>query len=676
MGGKSTKTYTVGYAYFLGLVYGFCSKIDEFVSFWKDGELVSTVNLTSAGSFSARTGDNSDISGSSYSDSTIRVYFGDQTEADSYLAAQTGSQIAYKNVAYMVFSGFIGDNVSSAPSYGAVVRRTNLIDGWANQNINGDCNPAVALYYILTSLAGYSEDAVDATNFKACAQTLYNEGFGLSFKMKSAKEASDWCEEILKSIDGVLQVDYTTGKIKLKLLRDDYTLSACPAINESNSADVIFDRKSWEDTYSKITVTYVDRENSFTESSVTGINTATRLILGYEKAESYDYLGISTATNANIVLNRLFKKLSYPLATLKCTVSVAAFYGLNIGDVVQFSNDVLGISNMAIRITSIAADKEDDQSMEIEGVEDIFALGDMVVTSEQPSEWTPTDYTIGELLYYTVKNAKPEMSSDRAVIPIVVYPSGYVQTMSVKDGTTGAEVNVDGWGYATLKTAYPITDVLDLDTGFYITPIANIWNASGTRAGWQRLKFVAFIEDEQICYQYRQLQEDGSYYCDQIIRGLNNTAIVAHPVGAKVWFASSDANDIENLPIISPTPTITFTPKNFKNTGVTKSLSFAYDYSVETPYPPSNLQATRSDTTVTLTWRACVRLAGANYRNADNIVGGEDEGKTEGEWLITWSGGSATVSVPTFSREDASVQTYTVKSILNGYSSTSTSITI
>ncbi|WP_052435392.1 phage tail protein [Sulfurospirillum cavolei] len=676
MGGKSKKTYTVGYAYFLGLVYGFCSKIDEFISFWKDGELVSTVNLTGAGSFSARTGDNSDISGSGYSDSTIRVYFGDQTEPDSYLAAQTGSQIAYKNVAYMVFNGFIGDNVSAAPSYGAVVRRTNLIDGWANQNIGGDANPAVVLYYLLTKLAKYEEFVIDETNFKACAQTLYDEGFGLSFKMKSAKEASDWCEEILKSIDGVLQVDYANYKIKLKLLRDDYTLSACPEINESNSADVIFERKSWEDTYSKITVTYVDRENSFTESSVTGINTATRLILGYEKSESFDYLGISTAANANIVLNRLFKKLSYPLATLKCNVSIAMFSSLNVGDVVRFSNSVLGVENLAIRITSIAADKEDEQSVEIEGAEDIFALGNMVITSEQPSQWVAPDYTIGELLYYTVKNAKPEMSSVRAVIPIAVYPSGYVQTMSVKDGTTGADVEIESWGYATLKNAYPITDVVDLSTGFYVTPIANVWNASGTRAGWQRLKFVAYIEDEQICYQYRQLQEDGSYYCDQIIRGLNNTAIVEHPIGAKVWFASGDANDIENLPIISPTPTVTFTPKNFKSEGTTKSLSFTYDYSIEKPYPPASLQASRSGTTVTLTWRACVRLAGANYRNADNIIAGQDEGLSEGEWLVSWSGGSATVSSPTFSRDDATVLTYTVTSVLNGYSSASKTVTI
>ncbi len=163
---------------------------------------------------------------------------------------------------------------------------------------------------------------------------------------------------------------------------------------------------------------------------------------------------------------------------------------------------------------------------------------------------------------------------------------------------------------------------------------------------------------------------------DYVEAKINNTTITEHKAGAKVWFSPTDAKDIENLPIISPTPTLTFTPKNFKKARESKNISFNYDYSIETPYPPENILAKRENNIITISWDACVHLAGANYRNIDNIVAGEDEGKTEGQWLIEWEGGSTTVDKPIFSTEDASVHTYAITSILNGYLSLTRKITI
>ncbi len=674
-GGKGKKTYTVGYAYFMGLAFAIAAKIDELISFKMDGVTQASPALKqSGGSFVARTGKNSDISGSGQSTSSIRCFFGDQKDPDSYLSAKTGSPIAYKNIAYLVFRGFIGDNVRTVPNYSVVVRRTNVL-GWSHENINGDANPAHVLYYILTKMAQYSPDQLDSASFIACAKTLYDEGLGMSFTMSSAQEAKEWCEEILRTIDAVLPVDPSSGKVKMKLLRGDYRLSECLKIHEGNSHSVTLTRKSWEDTVSRITVKYTER-SSFAEASVSGVNTAARLILGYERAESIEYMGISSARNANIILNRLFKKLSYPLASLKCTVSQEEFSSLRVGDVISFSNTSLSISNMAFRVISLAGDKEDSQELEVEATEDIFSLGEMIITGDQPSEFVPPDFSIADLVHFTVREAKQEMADIRSLIPIAVFPEGFVQAIEVSDGMSGQTAEIQPWALGILTSSYPITKEID-EVGFDVSDVSGIWELSGTRAGLQRLKFVAYVGEEQIAFQFRSKNPDGSFRVSGIIRGLNNTTISHHPVGTKVWFASVDANEIQNLPIITPNPNLHFTPINFKRRGVTKSLSYQYQYSVETPYPPSNIKAHRDGALVQISWVPCVRLAGANYRNADNIVAGEEEGKSEGEWIVTWDDGNERiVPTPEFTLESQAETTYTIRSRLGGYLSSPQEIKI
>jgi hypothetical protein len=172
------------------------------------------------------------------------------------------------------------------------------------------------------------------------------------------------------------------------------------------------------------------------------------------------------------------------------------------------------------------------------------------------------------------------------------------------------------------------------------------------------------------------LQADGTYLIKDIIRGLNNTPITAHAKGERVWFATVDGNDMPILPIISPNPSIIFTPKNFALIGESVTVEHTYDYSVETPYKPVNVQAARDGNNITISWTPAKRLAGANYRNADNILAGEDEGEFEGRWKVTWSGGEAIVTDVKFTRTDAAAKTYNVISLLGAHWSSAVSITI
>jgi hypothetical protein len=679
-GGGKSGSYTVGYAYFLDLAYALCSKIDIFISFCIDGTPVTSPEyLTSGQEFSAKTGESAAVGGSGNRTSRIRVYFGTQTTADARMSAMSGAQIAYRNVAYIVMPQiFIGDNVRTAPNYSAIVKRTNLLQGWNYSDINGDANPAHVIYYILTQHAKMPPEMLDAASFQSAGHALFQEELGISMTMSGEHEAREWCEEILRTIDAVWTIDNVTGKIGLKLLRDDYDLNLIPEVTDTHTNNVSIERKSWEDVASRIVLKYTDRA-TFSEASVTGLNEAAKLATGYEKSQTIEYMGITNVKAANMVMSRLFQKLSYPLATVKFSISSMDFPSIKIGDVLRFSSTFFGVQNMAVRIIALGADKEDEQIVDVECVEDVFALGNMVITGNQPNEGIPTDLSIGEILYYDIKNAKQEMSTVRAVIPLVAYPAGFVQSVEAKDGLSGQAIEAANSLLGTLKENYNpnmvLDSAIDMGEGFVVTPVTDMWNIAGTYEAWTRLKYVAYIGDEQIGYRYRLLQADGTYIIREIIRGLNNTPISAHTAGERVWFATVDGNDMPILTIISPNPTITLTPKNFSLIGESVSLGHNYDYSVETPYPPANLKAIRNGNEITITWHPCKRLAGANYRNADNILCGEDEGEFEGRWIVAWSGGEAIVTEPKFTRTDATVREYGIKSIFGAHVSAAVKIT-
>ena len=635
--GSGSSSQVIGFAYFLGLAYALCTKVDELLEFRLNGDIGAKPNLKGCGSFSATTGRAQPTHGSGNSKSTIHFYDGTQKLPNEYLSAQTGESLAYKNTAYFVLNGFIGDNVRSAPNYSCVVKRTSLTN-WdkysgAFDEINGDVNPASALWYMLTSLIGLDKNVLDESSFINANKALVKEGLGISFVMSKPQEAKEWVQEILRTIDGVLCINPSSGKLTLRLLRDNYKQSDLKLINESNVANLKFKRKAWDETYSRVTVKYTQR-GSFSEASVSAINSATRKTLGFERAFSVEYMSITNASNANKVLTRLMRKLSYPLANLRFEVSSDEFKNLMVGDVLLFSNKALGVSDMSIRVLNIGSDKEG--SLSVEACEDVFALKNITITSVQDDLYKPIDLSIEELEYFGATESTIEMGDEMGVLPFMVKPKGFIQKMSVRDGLSGKSVDIKPWSLGVLSKDFEISEEMGDELNFEIDEITKLWEVKGTRAGWQRIKFTCLIDDEFINFQFRQSLGGGKWRVKTLMRGLSGTKISRHLKGAKVWFAPVDANDLITLPLIAPNTTLFYEVSNFAVKSEVKKLSFSHSGGGKYPYPPSNLKAFREGEKVILEWKNCVRLHGANYRNADNLIAGVDEGLNENKIIIKW----------------------------------------
>lgn len=643
MGKKKSKPQVIGYSYSLGIAMGLCEEVDELLEFRLDDDIVARPNLKTSGSFSAKTGKPSTSHGTSNPCSSVMFYDGKQTEPNAYLSAKTGFELIYKKLCYFLINGFVGDNVRSVPNYSCVVKRTSLdIDGYKEgAEIDGDINPAFAIYYMFVNLLKLDKRVLDINSFKTCAKRLHDERLGVSFKMTRANEAKEWVEEILRTIDAVMAINPNTGLLALRLLRDDYDIKQLAYANENNIKDLKFTRKSWDSTYSSVSVKFTDRDG-FKENSITAQNPAVKRTLGFERSQSIEYMAITSKTNAKKVLTRLMRRLTYPYATMKFSVSTDEFKHIGVGDVLLFSNEKLGVNNMKIRVTNVGGDSG-EQTIGIEAIEDVFALSHVNFTFEQESLYKPIDLNIGELKYYGALNAPIELGEELGVIPMAATPSGFVQKINVRDGAQGESIDLIPWAVGELIKDYALSDEIDDGNGFVIKELIPLWKVAASRAGWQRLKMTCAIDDELMNFQFRDDLGDGKWRVREIIRGLGGSKITPHKKGAKVWFAPVDANDLPTLTLISPNTTLYFKAQNYANESQTKEFKFSHSGEARRAYAPSNVWGERKGADVILHWRNCVRLHGANYKNPDNIVAGFDEGLQEGAVKIKWDGGELDV---------------------------------
>ena len=660
--GRKKKKQQVGFAYFMGIAYSLCSKIDSLVSFMIDDKKMCDDNPVPNGTgvFTAKTGIESEQYPSGNPYSRVHCYNGEQVIPDAYLTAKTGVPIAYRNTAYLVINGFIGDNVRSAPNYSVVAKRVKLgmLENREHEDINGSANPAAVLKYIFVKMLGLSEDALDAKSFDECGQALFNEPLGISFVMSESKEAKDWIEEILRTIDGALALDKSTGKIKMRLLRGDYKADSLALIDESKASGIKFVRKGWESCYSTLVVKFTDADKH-EENSISFMNPATREILGYDKNFKTSFMMIRDEKSLNGVLNRLVKKMCYPWASLRFSVSINDYPNLMVGDVYRFSNEKLGIYNMPIRIMGLGGDKEESGKIEVEATEDMYSLQiDKQVTQIGAAKAQSNDnYALiqNDIIIGAIK-APAELDELRGVYPLCAYPDGLAERAYCQDGSTGEKAVLDNSAVGILLDYIPVGQSVDLYTTFKIEQISKLWAVKATRAGWQRLKMSVAIDDEVMGYEFRKDLGGGKWQIGGLIRGIAGTPIQAHSKGAKVWFAPVDVNEIQTLSCVSLNPTLRFVLSNSRGQ-IEKTLKIELNDDNYKPYAPSNLQASRNGEKVSLKWRNRIKLGGANYRNIDTIPAGADEGRIDGYVVIEWSdeggaktatstGGSITLNAP------------------------------
>ncbi len=264
-----------------------------------------------------------------------------------------------------------GVPVVSAGNAGALVASLRAAFGQGP-----DMNPAHILRECLTNpdWGMGAQDADIGASFGAVADTLFNEGFGLSLIWQRDSSIEAFVSEVLDHIDATLYVDLRSGLWELKLIRADYDPATLPVFDETSVVDWgSLGRPAPGDLVNAVSLRYTDARTN-TTGAITLTDTALVQQMGAVIGTTVEYPGIRHQGLAVRVAERDLRALSAPLLTGEVVLQRRAD-SLRPGDVIALHSPRRGLDRLPVRISEI--DRGDGRAggIRVKITEDVFALG-------------------------------------------------------------------------------------------------------------------------------------------------------------------------------------------------------------------------------------------------------------------------------------------------------------
>lgn len=252
-----------------------------------------------------------------------------------------------------------------------------------------DMNPAHIIRECLTDPdwgMGYQDADIDDTSFMAAADTLYDEGMGMSLMWDTQTSIEEFIKLIVKHIDAALYVDRQSGKFVLKLIRADFDVNTLIVLDESNIDKIAdFSRPSFGELTNSVTVTYWNAETG-ADSTITVQDIALQQMQGASIGTSISYPGFTNSAIATRVAQRDLRTLSTPL--ISCTIYANRDAAdLNIGKCFRFTWPDYDVDDVVMRVTGIAYGDGKTNRIRLQCVQDIFSLPDVAFVQPSPPAW-------------------------------------------------------------------------------------------------------------------------------------------------------------------------------------------------------------------------------------------------------------------------------------------------
>ena len=392
----------------------------------------------------------------------VDVEFGqDDQGKNSYLMSQLGENIpSFRGILSLVLNQCYVTAMTRTPKpWWVRVKRAAARDWYAgtaeiagNADIpGGSANGAHIIYEALTNVdwgMGLSSAFIDDPSFRAAADILFAENFGLSLLLSRQTTSEEFIQNILSHINGVLYTDRQNGRFNLKLIREptQSELDNAVVINDNNIIEMTrFQRVSFAEMANEIIIRFrpqgSDQDKSLTFQDLSSIQAQRSTI-----SQTIDLVGVDNETIASRIGERELRQASTPLAKLTVTVNRDG-WNINIGDVIKYSNPRLGINEMVMRVFAIDYGTLENGEIRIEATEDVFSLPTTSYLVNQASEWSDPirapepaeDQIAKELTYWDIqRNFRP------GDISALVEDSGYAH-MIVTEPVGISTTNYQFW---------------------------------------------------------------------------------------------------------------------------------------------------------------------------------------------------------------------------------------
>jgi hypothetical protein len=458
-----------------------------------------------------------------------------------------------------------------------------------------DMNPAHIVRECLTNTIwglGYSASDVDDTSFTKVANTLYDEGFGLSFLWESSTTIDDFIMEVLRHVDGMLYQDLSTGKFKLALARDDYELANLGTFDDSSIIEVTeFTRGAFGEIPNQVCVRYHDRANnkdaSVTVQDIAMIERQNGAVIGI----TADYKGICDPALANWVAARELRQSTAMLASMTITCNRTMGH-LSPNDVFLLNWPPLGISNLPVRIFQANYGELADGKITFKVVEDIFKAASALYAQPTGTKWTDpvpppiaaTNRLLIEAPYWTLARGGIVADSDSAYLVVAaVRPSsgskGY--TLLVSDTHGGDFTDRGDFGWTPSATVPAMTQSCN-DVTLNMSAMLDLDQVA--------VGSVVQIDNELLAITAIDIA-NGTI---TLARGVLDTVPASHSIGARVWFLEAVSAFVNREYVTGETPdaqVLTITGQGVLNpASASIDCATAFNQRQARPYAPGNVR--------------------------------------------------------------------------------------
>lgn len=405
-----------------------------------------------------------------------------------------------------------------------------------------DSNPAHMIYESLVNAewgAGIATASVDIETFETAAVTLYNEDFGLSMVWMQQASIEDFIREILDHIDAVLYVSPLTGKITLKLIRDDYDEGTLDTLTPDNSNISNWQRKATGELVNEVVVTWTDPRNE-EEQSVIVQSFGDIAAQGTVISDTRNYYGVRKRSLAVKLAQRDLRASSMPLASCEIDVDRSAWAYVP-GDVVKVQSPEDGISSITMRVVGVDYGQPGNSTIRMSLVEDVFGKEIQEYDEPDDTSWTdPVPYP-SDMTYVQVITL-PYLVAAQQISESTLNAAEYPDTISgvFASHTETSITQFDLWAGPTTYTIVDtlstvargtLPDALILEVTSSLSTLDGITGGSGLAEG--SFLFIGPAggdgDDMEIAY----VQSSGSPAT--VLRGVLDTVPKEWPAGTPVW---------------------------------------------------------------------------------------------------------------------------------------------
>ncbi|HEX7123458.1 MAG TPA: phage tail protein [Gemmatimonadaceae bacterium] len=599
----SSKKQTVGYRYYLGMHLAICHGPVDAVTEIQVGERQAwSGNLAASGRINLAAPElfggekrEGGVSGA------VDVAFGGATQtANDYLQAKVGTpQPAYRGILGLILRQvYIAANNPYIKPWAVRVKRC-FRDWYSTKaEISGAANPAHILYECLTNAAwgmGYPSASIDDASFRAAADTLAAEGFGLNLIWLQQSTIEQFVREVLDHIGGVLTTSPSTGRFVLKLVRADYAVANLPVLDPTNVIELeSFQRAAWGETTNELVLVYT-KPDTFKDTSITVQDLANIQAQGAVVSQTRRYPGITSDSLAARVALRDLAAVSTPLAKVRLKVNRKA-WNLYPADVFKLVWPPLGIEGLVMRIAAIDGGTLTQGAISIDAVEDVFGLPAASYTAPQPPGWVDpvpapsaaSPRRLVEAPYWDI--ARTLSASELAYLDAT---DCFLQTLGGRPaaGAINYEIHSKTSSASTYNERgqgeFAPHAVLASDIGQAVT--GTLTYHSEVDIDLVAVGSYAYLNDEAVAIT----AINAAARTLTVNRGVLDTVPVAHAAGSRIWFADGFQGIDPTEYAVGETVNarlLTVTGKGTLALASAPTDSLAMNRRQNRPYPPGNLR--------------------------------------------------------------------------------------